>query len=103
MACNWELDGTTMGLIAAGGMAKTKVDLGQHLLKARVAYGHANAMVAKDIDIKTSEQTVVHLELFQAYLADINSSARKWSNDYTEGLELTESKHYVEALLSGLI
>jgi hypothetical protein len=97
MACNWELDGEAMGLIAAGGVAKTKVDLGQHLLKATVPFGQVKAKVEKDIDIKTTGQTVVHLELSQAFFAALDNSASKWSKDLVEGLELIEKKRYEDA------
>ena len=91
MACNWELDGQAMGLIAAGGMAKTKVELGQHLIGGLSP--DSKGRVEKDLDIKTVGQTVVHLELFQAFLMGLRGT----SESLTRGLALNEGKNYGEA------
>jgi TPR repeat protein len=91
MACNWELDGQAMGLIVAGGMAKARIELGQHIIEALTPDGQGR--VKQDLDIKVAGQSVVRLELFQAYLV----SLRGMSESLKRGLAIDEEKRYGEA------
>ena len=61
LACNWELDGETKGHIDAGGSAKAKIELGQHMLV--VVTNDGLDKVEKDIEIKTAGQTMFRVAL----------------------------------------
>jgi tetratricopeptide (TPR) repeat protein len=61
LACNWKLDGEAKGRIEAGGSAKVKVELGQHMV---VAVTEDGADQVKQLsEVKTTGQTVVSIEL----------------------------------------
>jgi serine/threonine-protein kinase len=61
LMCNWSLDGETKGHINAGGSAKAKIGLGQHLV---VAVTEDGADQTKQVsEVKSSGQTVVSIEL----------------------------------------
>ena len=61
LACNWKLDGETMGHIAAGGGAKAKVQLGQHVVVAVTENGLDQTQ--QIIKVEEKGQTVVAIEL----------------------------------------
>jgi len=61
LACNWKLDGEAKGRIVAGGSAKAKVELGQHLVVAATEDGVDQ--VKQLSEVKTTGQTIVSLEL----------------------------------------
>ena len=61
LACNWKLDGEAKGRIDAGGSAKAKIELGQHLVVAMTEDGLDK--IEKDIEIKTGGQTIMRLAL----------------------------------------
>jgi hypothetical protein len=61
LACNWKLDGEAKGHIEAGGSAKAKVVLGQHLVVATTEDGLDK--VQQLTEVKTAEQSVVNIEL----------------------------------------
>ena len=61
LACNWKLDGETKGRIEAGGSAKAKVELGQHVVSAVTVDGLDKT--EKEIEITTVEQTIVQIAL----------------------------------------
>jgi hypothetical protein len=61
LACDWKLDGKTQGRIDAGGSARAKVDLGQHLVVAVTDDGLDQ--IKEMSEVKTTGQTVVNLEL----------------------------------------
>jgi hypothetical protein len=61
LACNWKLDGGAKGHMDAGGSAKAKVELGEHVLAAVTDDGLDK--VEKDIEIKTSGQTIFRVVL----------------------------------------
>jgi hypothetical protein len=61
LACNWKLDGEAKGRIDAGGSAKSKVELGQHLVAAATEDGEDQAKLLSEV--KADGQTVVNIEL----------------------------------------
>jgi protein-disulfide isomerase len=61
LACNWKLDGEAKGQIDAGGAAKAKVELGEHVVAATTVDGLDQ--VKQLSTVKSSGQTVVSLEL----------------------------------------
>jgi hypothetical protein len=61
MACDWKLDGEAKGRIEAGGSARTKVEIGQHLVAAATEDGADQ--VKQLSEVKAEGQTVVSLEL----------------------------------------
>lgn len=61
LACNWKLDGKAQGRIDAGGSARAKVELGQHLVVAVTVDGADQ--VKQMSEVKTTGQTVVNFEL----------------------------------------
>jgi hypothetical protein len=61
LACNWKLDGEAKGHIEAGGSAKAKVELGQHLVAGATDDG--TDQIQQPTEIKADGQTVVSLEL----------------------------------------
>jgi hypothetical protein len=61
LACNWKLDGTEQGRIEAGGSAKAKVELGQHLVVAVTEDGADQ--VKQLVKVEEKGQTVISLEL----------------------------------------
>ena len=61
LACNWTLDDVAQGRIEAGGSAKTKVELGQHVVAAATEDGLDKD--EKALDIKAGGQTIVHIAL----------------------------------------
>jgi len=61
LACNWTLDGAAKGRIEAGGSAKEKVELGQHVVAAATEDGMDKD--EKELDIKAGGQTIVHIAL----------------------------------------
>jgi hypothetical protein len=61
LACNWKLDGEAKGRIDAGGSAKSKVELGQHLVAAATEDGEDQAKLFSEV--KADGQTVVNIEL----------------------------------------
>jgi hypothetical protein len=61
LACNWKLDGEAIGRIEAGGSAKTKVELGQHIVIAVTVDGLDQ--VQQLVKVKEKGQTVIANEL----------------------------------------
>jgi hypothetical protein len=61
LACNWKLDGEVKGRIEAGGSAKAKVELGQHVVVAATEDGADQ--VKQLSEIKANGQTIVSIEL----------------------------------------
>jgi hypothetical protein len=61
LACNWKLDGETKDHIDAGGAAKARVELGQHVVVAVTDDGADQTQQFSEI--KVSGQTVVAIEL----------------------------------------
>jgi len=61
LACNWKLDGEAKGRIEAGGSAKAKVEQGQHVVVALTE--DAVDKTENNIEIKTTGQTIVRIEL----------------------------------------
>jgi hypothetical protein len=61
LACNWKLDGEAKGSIDAGGSAKAKVELGQHVVVATTE--DSVDKLENEIEIKTPGQTIVHIAL----------------------------------------
>jgi len=61
LACNWKLDGKEQGRIEAGGSAKAKVVLGQHIVQAVTEDGADR--VKQFSEVKASGQTVASIEL----------------------------------------
>jgi hypothetical protein len=61
LACNWKLDGEAKGRIDAGGTAKVKVELGQHVVVAATEDGVDQ--VQQISEIKARVQTVANLQL----------------------------------------
>ena len=61
LACDWKLDGVAQGRIEAGGSAKVKVELGQHLVLAVTVDGADQ--VKQVSEVKSSGQTLVNIEL----------------------------------------
>jgi hypothetical protein len=61
LACNWTLDGAAQGRIEAGGSAKAKVELGQHVVAAATEDGLDKD--EKELGIKAGGQTIVHIAL----------------------------------------
>jgi hypothetical protein len=59
--CNWKLDGEAKGRIEAGGSAKAKVEIGQHVVV--VATQDSLDRIEKELEIKATGQTLVRLEL----------------------------------------
>jgi len=60
LACNWKLDGEAKGHIDAGGSAKVKVELGQHIVVATTEDGADQ--VKQLSEVKSSGQTVASIE-----------------------------------------
>jgi hypothetical protein len=61
LACNWRLDGETMGRIEGGSSAKAKVEVGQHMV---VGVTEDGADQIKQVsEVKSTGQTVVSIEL----------------------------------------
>jgi hypothetical protein len=61
LACDWKLDGEAKGRIEAGGSAKVKVELGQHMVVAATEDG---ADQFKQLsEVKVNGQTLVNIEL----------------------------------------
>jgi len=61
LACNWTLDSAAQGRIEAGGSAKVKGELGQHVVAA--ATEDVLDKDEKELDIKAGGQTIVHIAL----------------------------------------
>jgi len=61
LVCDWKLDGEMKGRIEAGGSAKVKVELGQHLVAATTEDGADQ--VKQLSDVKSNVQAVVSLDL----------------------------------------
>jgi len=61
LACNWTLDGEAKGRIEAGGSAKVKVELGQHIVIAVTEDGVDK--VQQNSEIKANGQTIVSIGL----------------------------------------
>jgi hypothetical protein len=61
LACNWKLDGEAKGRIEAGGSAKAKVELGQHVVVAVTEDGLDQAQQIAKVEEK--RQIVVAIEL----------------------------------------
>jgi C-terminal processing protease CtpA/Prc len=61
LACNWRLDGVAQGRIEAGGSAKAKVELGQHLVVAVTEDGLDK--VEQVLDIEALKQTLARIDL----------------------------------------
>jgi uncharacterized protein len=61
LACNWKLDGEAKGRIDAGGSAKVKVELGQHMVVATTEDG--SDQVKRFSEVKSSGQTLINIEL----------------------------------------
>jgi hypothetical protein len=61
LACDWKLDGAAKGHIDAGGSAKAKVELGQHLVAVTTEDGADQ--VQQLSEVKAEGQTVVSIEL----------------------------------------
>jgi len=61
LACNWKLDGVAQGRIEAGGSAKAKVELGQHLVVAVTEDGLDKA--EQVLDIEAAKQALARIGL----------------------------------------
>lgn len=61
LACNWKLDGTEQVRIGANGSAKTKVELGQHMVVAATEDGADQ--VKQLVKVEEKGQTVISIEL----------------------------------------
>ena len=61
LVCDWKLDGEMKGRLEAGGSAKVKVELGQHLVAATTEDGADQ--VKQLSDVKSNGQAVVSLDL----------------------------------------
>jgi hypothetical protein len=61
LACTWKLDGETRGRIEAGGSAKAKVELGQHLVVAATEDGIDQVKQLSKVEERG--QTIVSIEL----------------------------------------
>jgi len=61
LTCNWKLDGETKGHIEAGGSAKAKVELGQHMVIAVTEDGVDQ--VKQLVKAEEKGQTVISIEL----------------------------------------
>jgi hypothetical protein len=61
LACNWMLDGNAKGRIEAGGSAKAKVELGQHMVVATSEDGADQVQQLNEV--QPGEQTVVSIAL----------------------------------------
>jgi S1-C subfamily serine protease len=64
LPCNWRLDGEAKGRIEAGGSAKAKVELGQHLVVAVSEDGLDKA--EQVLDIAAAKQTLARIDLAPA-------------------------------------
>jgi uncharacterized protein len=106
LACNWKLDGEAKGHIDAGGSAKVKVELGQHMVVATTEDGIDQ--VKQISEVKSAEQIVVSIELQPVRDARLKAeqeardrAAREQERDTAklvkEGLQLFDQKRYVEA------
>ena len=108
LACNWKLDGEVKGSIDAGGSAKVKAELGQHLVVAATTDGVDQ--VQQFSEIKATGQTIVTIELkpvrnarLEAQLVAKEEAARMQDlRDHAgdrlkEGLALYGLKRYEEA------
>ena len=113
LACNWKLDGEAKGHMDAGGSAKAKVEVGQHVLAAATDDGLDK--VEKDIEIKTSGQTIFRVVLqpvrndrLQAqqdadpiYLRDRAAQRAKEGQDLYEQHEYKQAKPLLEKSCNG--
>jgi hypothetical protein len=61
LACNWKLDGEAKGHIQAGGSAKAKVELGEHMVVVTTEDGLDK--VQQLTEVKAAGQKVVNIEL----------------------------------------
>jgi TPR repeat protein len=61
LSCNWKLDGEAKGSIEAGGSAKTKVELGQHIVVAMTIDGMDK--VQQSAKVETIGQSTVSIDL----------------------------------------
>jgi hypothetical protein len=77
LACNWNLDGAAQSRIDAGGSAKVKVGLGQHLVAVATEDGQDKA--EKEFDIRTTGQTLVRFDL-----APVRDARLKWEQQARE-------------------
>jgi hypothetical protein len=97
LACNWKLDGETMGHIDTGGGAKAKVELGQHVVDALTEDGQDK--IEKDVEVKAAGQTAVHLALQpvrDARLKAAGPSSTENAADSLPALSSTSSKRGAE-------
>jgi hypothetical protein len=89
IACNWKLDGEAKGRIEAGGSAKAKVELGQHVV---VGATEDDVDQVKQLsEIKTNGQTVISIELKpmrDARLKAEHDARDKAAQEQKERLEL---------------
>jgi hypothetical protein len=79
LACNWKLDGEAKGRIEAGGSAKAKVELGQHVVSAATEDGLDQ--VEKELDIEAAKQTLVRMELAPVREARLKAEQQRRSNE----------------------
>jgi hypothetical protein len=80
LACVWKLDGDAKGHIDAGGSAKVKVELGQHLIVAVTEDGADQVKQLAKVEEKG--QTVVSLELKP--VRDARLRAEQQARNHTE-------------------
>jgi hypothetical protein len=83
--CDWKLDGEAKGSVDAGGSQRVSVVLGQHLVNVTTKDGLDK--VEKQINIKSTEQTVMRIQLQPVRDARLIGYA----------LDLYEQKRYTEA------
>jgi hypothetical protein len=74
LACDWKLDGEAKGRIEAGGSAKAKVELGEHLVIVATTDGQDT--VQQLAVVKVAGQKIVNLPLKPVRDARLNADAR---------------------------
>jgi Protein of unknown function (DUF1566) len=79
LACNWTLDGEAQGRIAAGGSAKMKVELGEHIVIAVTEDGLDK--VQQLTEVKAAGQKVVSLALQPVRDARLKAKQQARDND----------------------
>jgi hypothetical protein len=84
LACNWKLDGEAKGTIAGGEVKKVPVSLGQHLVDMTTQDGLDK--VEEEIDIKTSGQTIVRIELQPVLTARLKAEQEQAAQEEVAGV-----------------
>jgi hypothetical protein len=80
LACNWKLDGREQGRIEANGSAKSKVELGQHMVVAVTEDGADQ--VKQLVKVEEKGQTVISLDLKP--VRDSRLRAEQQARNHTE-------------------